>query len=409
MIPHGPSLRERAQAYNPQPLLPVATRVFALALWTGCALADWSGFARVELAAGARALAWSTLGGGLIASCALVALVWRVRSRVRRDGSCAVGRTTTDRGTNGESNGRANGGAGARTDTAPATEFNVRSDTRFIHAVSAHPFADPVLCMVALALVACALGAGLRYAQAVGQVVLPVLATGADEPQLVVVEVTVASGSTRTGFGSDILARHFRKPAKFQCLVREVVLIDDAGARVVLHPSAKLAVGVPEHPPPWTIGDRLRMTGRLAPIGRSTLPSEVDYGDIAAARGIVGTLSIDSAALATPVAGWRTRSPFMDAVDRARETLRGRMREALLAGVPVDESGQTGIRSMLVALVLGDVEDGYRPIENGFRAAGLAHILAISGFNLAVLGWVVGAVAALFVRDERLRAVPVAE
>ena len=63
---------------------------------------------------------------------------------------------------------------------------------------------------------------------------------------------------------------------------------------------------------------------------------------------------------------------------------------------------------MLVALVLGDVEDGYRSIENSFRAVGLSHILAISGFNLAVLGWVVAWMAGLFIRDERWRAAPVA-
>ena len=63
---------------------------------------------------------------------------------------------------------------------------------------------------------------------------------------------------------------------------------------------------------------------------------------------------------------------------------------------------------MLVALVLGDVEPGYRPTEGSFRAAGLAHILAISGFNLAVLGWLVAWLAGFVLREDRWRAIPVA-
>lgn len=47
-------------------------------------------------------------------------------------------------------------------------------------------------------------------------------ATAMTEGQLVTVEATVASGFTSIGFGSDILAKYFRKPPKHQCLMRDI-------------------------------------------------------------------------------------------------------------------------------------------------------------------------------------------
>ena len=113
--------------------------------------------------------------------------------------------------------------------------------------------------------------------------------------------------------------------------------------------------------------------------------------DFAARRGVVGSVVVESPALVRVVTDTVTETPVADAFARLREAARHRVRAALLEGVPDDE--RFAIRSMLVALVLGDAEDGYRTIENSFRAVGLSHILAISGFNLAVLGWIVGLAA----------------
>ena len=260
-------------------------------------------------------------------------------------------------------------------------------------------------------------GGGLRFAQTVQEASLPQLIVATDG-QLVTIEATIASGFTHRGFAVDILSRHFDKPDRFQCRVEQVVFIGDDGSRVPLanageHSSADeiasdaaLLVSVLEKPPAFGVTDRVRIVGRLYGLSDSQNPGGGDYRMFAARRRIVGSVSVESASLCVKVADYRTPTPFAESFARMREALRSRLRDALLAGVPDDETH--AVRSTLVALVLGDTEEGYAAIENAFRAVGLAHILAISGFNLAVLGWIVAWTASLCLRDERWRAVPVA-
>ena len=403
----GPSLRERARACDPQPMVPLATCVFAGGLWIGCALAQTSGFARVALAEAARPLALALLIVAMAAGMVLVGLgVWMAFGRVKKD----------------------------ELGNKKAAEKKVWSGK--VGSVSVDDAAEVhwskfALLLLLIALCAGTLGAGMRFDQVIEQAMVPIVmtdggvgggvgggiggavggaaytATAMTEGQLVTVEATVASGFTSIGFGSDILAKYFRKPPKHQCLMRDIEFIGDDGARINMPTGAFLSISVLEQPPPWKVGDRLSIVGKFMPIARSVVPSTIDFTEVAARRGLIGSLVVESENLATMVAQWRSRTPIGDWFARARESLRGRMREALLAGVP-GAGGESGIRSMLVALVLGDVEDGYRSIENSFRAVGLSHILAISGFNLAVLGWVVAWMAGLFIRDERWRAAPVA-
>ena len=82
------------------------------------------------------------------------------------------------------------------------------------------------------------------------------------EGQLVTVEATVASGFTSIGFGSDILAKYFRKPPKHQCLMRDIEFIGDDGARINMPTGAFLSISVLEQPPPWKVGDRLSIVGK---------------------------------------------------------------------------------------------------------------------------------------------------
>lgn len=258
------------------------------------------------------------------------------------------------------------------------------------------------------------LGAGLRYRECVAQSEVPRVMLdprAGGDGQLVTVECTIRSTFTAGSFGPDLLAAHFRKPPRYRGTADEVVFIADDGSRIALPAEAEIAVTLPEHPPPWLIGERLRMVGALHTVGAPVFPCGIDPRESAIRRGRIGTLVVESDSLATPVSDWTPSAPLLDAVARTREQVRTRMREALLAGVPSSgehgSAGEAAVDSMIVALVLGDVEEGYREIENGFRAAGISHILAISGFNLAVLGWVVAAISGLFLRDERFRAIPV--
>ena len=342
-----------------RPLVPFVTCLCAVALWLGCALADATRFGCVADAAGARELTTPLLYATLmlaLSALALLAIGWK-HSRER-------------------------GGESRRSTT----------------------------CIVACALLLVAmtgLGGGLRFNQTLQRNRLPVLDV-APEGVLVMMEGTIASEFTRRSFGSDILARHFDKPPRFQGLLRDIVLIDDDGARQRLDGDgrAMLSISVMGEAPQWRVTERVRLVGVLRGERDESIPTRAQNRDAALRFGVVGSIALESPALGAVMEEHRSSTPFADALERSRATTRANLRRGLLCGVPEDD--RNAVPSMLVALVLGDSEDGYRAVENAFRAVGISHILAISGFNLAVLGWIVAATSSLVLRHDRHRAIPVA-
>lgn len=361
----GPSLRDRARASNPKPLVPILTCILAACMWLGSAAADATGLLHVALATALPDAAQALLVTSLVAAAAASVIAFH---RIRHDAGEPLAWTK--------------------------------------HASLA----------TLTALAALTLGAGLRVREEIARarterVLLDVTASGARANQLVTIEATVATGWSRDAFGPDILATYFNKPPRWKVRLERLDFIADDGTRIALDDGTGVTLAIPadsdeSHAPPChRIGERIRLIGRFTPLMRSGLPSRFDRAESMAKRASVGTISVDSPALLVPLGGSARAHPLHDGVMRAREDLRRRVRDALLSGVP--RGGDDAIDAMLVALILGDSEEGYEPIEQGFRAAGLAHILAISGFNLAVLGWVVAAIAGIFIRDERWRAVPV--
>ena len=145
-----PSLRERARAANPQPLVPVATCVFACCLWTGCVLADASGLMKVGLAHGLPPL------GRALLACALAA-----------GAAAALLAMHRMKGTEGD-----------------------RALLR-----------DHIGFLALVAIAALALGAGLRVREEIGRsrteaVTIESIAAGTRAGQLVIVEATLAAGCT---------------------------------------------------------------------------------------------------------------------------------------------------------------------------------------------------------------------
>ncbi|MFM7133977.1 MAG: ComEC/Rec2 family competence protein [Planctomycetota bacterium] len=254
------------------------------------------------------------------------------------------------------------------------------------------------------------LGAGFAFREIADGSRTPVLVVP-DEGMLVEVEGCVRGEIAERRNGSDILARHFDRPARFLFELADVRFV--GSGRGASLDGCSLLVSVFDERPDLRPRDRVRVVGRLRPASLDALPTPVDFREKAAIRGIAGILSVDGPALCRVVPPDRApiaeRTPLLDGLARVRGVLRERIRAGLLSGVPESAKGDgpDGVRSMLVALVLGDVEDGYRPVEQAFRAVGLAHILAISGFNLAVLGWVVGCAASLMTSSARLRALAV--
>jgi competence protein ComEC len=123
-------------------------------------------------------------------------------------------------------------------------------------------------------------------------------------------------------------------------------------------------------------GDQVHVTGRLTP------PPD-DLAHRLAARHVVGRLNAEL------VTGWTAGSPAAEAANRARDVVERGARTLPQPG-----------RGLYLGMVLGD--DRTQPPDqvDAFRDAGLAHLTAVSGQNVALLLVVVGPVL------RRLRAAP---
>jgi len=73
------------------------------------------------------------------------------------------------------------------------------------------------------------------------------------------------------------------------------------------------------------------------------------------------------------------RAPPASAVLRASEAMRAAARRRALASLPPERAG------LLVGMALGDTSLLPRDLDGAFRAAGLSHLVAVSGANLAVV------------------------
>jgi competence protein ComEC len=124
-------------------------------------------------------------------------------------------------------------------------------------------------------------------------------------------------------------------------------------------------------------GDRVRVMGWLTPPLGPANPGEPDRRRWARMSNDGGFIHVSSPELVTRTAprsdpgGWAARG--IDAL-RARSL-------ALIAG---DGSHERG-RAVLAAILLGEREEAFDRTNDAFQRTGTAHLLAISGFHLAVL------------------------
>ena len=146
-----------------------------------------------------------------------------------------------------------------------------------------------------------------------------------------------------------------------------------------------LAVTAPRYPAVEP-GDRVRLDGRPVP------PPEGGYGDFLRRSGIAGTLrSAELAILA------RARDPA-----GLLEQTRRAAGDALARALPEPAAG-------LAAGILVGLRDRVdRDLAAAFTATGLSHVVAISGWNIALVAGMVGALAARRTRRTRSVAILVA-
>ena len=135
-------------------------------------------------------------------------------------------------------------------------------------------------------------------------------------------------------------------------------------------PGVLVAATLPWHPP-VVPGDRVQLDGGIRP------PPESDYGDYLRKIGAAGTLKTSSVEVL----------PATDSVGRILEGWRRAAAEGLQRAMPEPEAGLAAG----VLIGLRDLVD--RDLAAAFTTAGASHVVAISGWNIAIVASTLGALA----------------
>ncbi len=129
-------------------------------------------------------------------------------------------------------------------------------------------------------------------------------------------------------------------------------------------------------------GQRVELLGRYMPVRSRSNPGEADWRLLAAQRGDEGTLIIEHADHVSPAQPGgliaRARDGFLG--------LRATIRERALRSIGIDESRPSDAASATrAALLLGERDPRFDEVYTRFQRVGVAHVLAISGFHLALV------------------------
>jgi competence protein ComEC len=134
-------------------------------------------------------------------------------------------------------------------------------------------------------------------------------------------------------------------------------------------------------------GDRIALTGMARAVEPATNPGEPDRLLWARATGVSGSMRVESQELITPATTEPSTLQTAAGVwRRSAAAIRARA-SAWLTDDDASPDSQGAI-SLLRALFLGQRDESLREIGGAFERLGLAHVLAISGLHLALMGWV---------------------
>ncbi|MEL6328148.1 MAG: ComEC/Rec2 family competence protein [Planctomycetota bacterium] len=145
--------------------------------------------------------------------------------------------------------------------------------------------------------------------------------------------------------------------------------------------TGRVRVSAPDFDDRIRVGSRLRVTGRYLPVRGPRNPGEPDRRDALAQRGSAGTIATEPELIEILGAS----AAWQDRLAASAQALRAR---SLAAITPDDRSASSPGRALLAALLLGERTGAIDEQRAAFAEAGVAHLLAISGFHLAVLAWV---------------------
>lgn len=140
--------------------------------------------------------------------------------------------------------------------------------------------------------------------------------------------------------------------------------------------------------PDFHPGNRIRVTGAMDPIRPRHNPGEFDLVSWAAQEHLAGTLSIPTAQLLTPASSATGLDALRASWLRWRAWLRDRADAALrFEGKPLGADFYQS-RALMRSLLLGERDPELREVQSAFQNLGLIHLVAISGFNLAVMAFI---------------------
>ncbi|GJM19252.1 MAG: hypothetical protein DHS20C14_14650 [Phycisphaeraceae bacterium] len=131
--------------------------------------------------------------------------------------------------------------------------------------------------------------------------------------------------------------------------------------------------------PAWRGGDWVQLAGRFTPSSPAMNPNERGRASYTRMMHLAGRLSVPDGSLVTPAAAPGVLSARRGVWYRVRSAVQRRAVRAmgLDPGVPGD--------ALVGALVLGEQDPVLYDTRDSFQRVGVAHLMAISGFHLAIL------------------------
>jgi len=137
---------------------------------------------------------------------------------------------------------------------------------------------------------------------------------------------------------------------------------------------------------PYGYGDTVVVTGTARLPEPPSNPGQLDVATLLRRRGIAATMSVGEGAVLAEGrrrVGWRGLA--VGAAYSARASLRSALQTTL---APSREAA-----GLLCALVLGDRTGVGKDLQEAFARTGTIHLLAVSGFNVGIVAWLVWAAA----------------
>ncbi|MFZ2873288.1 MAG: ComEC/Rec2 family competence protein [Phycisphaerales bacterium] len=154
----------------------------------------------------------------------------------------------------------------------------------------------------------------------------------------------------------------------------------DAGQATV---SGVLRVYVAGGDPATRPGDTVRLTGRFSPVAPADNPGETPSHLLARQEGVSGRLQLSDPSLITHISPDGTLARARSGVTRVLGLARARASAVVSRAAGSDPRD----RALLAALILGEYDPNASTLRAAWARQGLAHILSISGFHLAVMAW----------------------